>query len=63
MLGTVLSSTPTAMDSITSGGTTAISFLTTAFNAMTANPYLAVFLGVTMLGAGIGLFRKLRRGT
>lgn len=59
----VLSSTPTAMELITTGGTNAISFLTTAFNAMTSNVYLAVFLGVTMLGAGIGLFRKLRRGT
>ena len=63
MLGVILSSTPTAMGQITSGGTTAIEFMSTAFSTMTSNPYLAVFLGVTMLGAGIGLFRKLRRGT
>ncbi len=51
------------MDLITAGGTQAITFMSTAFTAMTNNPYLAVFLGVTMIGAGIGLFRKLRRGT
>lgn len=53
----------TPMELITAGATQAISFMTDAFSAMTGNVYLAVFLGVTMLGAGIGLFRKLRRGT
>ena len=53
----------TAMDSITTGASKAIEFMSTAFSTMTGNVYLAVFLGVTMLGAGIGLFRKLRRGT
>lgn len=51
------------MSNITAGATQAITFMTSAFEAMTGNVYLAVFLGVTMLGAGIGLFRKLRRGT
>ena len=51
------------MTAITAGATAAIEFMSTAFTTMTGNPYLAVFLGVTMLGAGIGLFRKLRRGT
>lgn len=50
------------MTAITQGATDAITFMTSAFSAMTGNVYLAVFLGVTMLGAGIGLFRKLRRG-
>ena len=50
------------MDLITAGGTQAVTFMTTAFTAMTSNVYLAVFLGVTMIGAGVGLFRKLRRG-
>ncbi len=59
----ILSAAATPMDSITSGGSKAISLMSTAFEAMTGNPYLAVFLGVTMIGAGIGLFRKLRRGT
>ena len=53
----------TSMDSIIAGGSQAITLMETAFSAMTGNPYLAVFLGVTMLGAAIGLFRKLRRGT
>ena len=51
------------LSAITQGATDAITFMTTAFTTMTGNVYLAVFLGVTMLGAGIGLFRKLRRGT
>lgn len=51
------------MTTITAGATQAIEFMTTAFEAMTGNVYLAVFLGVTMIGAGVGLFRKLRRGT
>lgn len=51
------------MEAIKAGGTAAIEFMTTAFTAMTSNVYLAVFLGVTMIGAGVGLFRKLRRGT
>lgn len=50
------------MELITAGGTQAVTFMTTAFTAMTNNVYLAVFLGVTMIGAGVGLFRKLRRG-
>lgn len=53
---------PTIMDLITAGATQAVTFMTQAWTAMTGNVYLAVFLGVTMLGAGIALFRKLRRG-
>lgn len=61
----VLTSTTggTGMSSITAGATQAITFMTTAFGAMTDNVYLAVFLGVTMIGAGVTLFRKLRRGS
>lgn len=53
----------TPMEAITAGGTAAVTFMETAFSAMTSNVYLAVFLGVTMIGAGVGLFRKLRKGT
>lgn len=60
---TVLSSTTGGMSSIQSAGSTAVGFMSTAFDAMTSNPYLVIFLAVTMIGAGVGLFRKLRRGT
>ena len=50
------------MELITAGATQATTFMSTAFTAITNNPYLAVFLGVTMLGSGIALFRKLRKG-
>lgn len=50
------------MTAITEGATQAITFMTQAFTAITGNVYLAVFLGVTMLGAGVTLFRKLRKG-
>lgn len=53
----------TGMDLIQTAATTAIGFMSTAFEAMTSNPYLAIFLGVTMIGAGVGVFRKLRKGT
>lgn len=52
----------TPLELIESGAAQAITFLSTAFNAMTGNVYLAVFLGVTMIGAGVTLFRKLRKG-
>ena len=54
--------TTTPMDAITAAATQAVTFMTSAFSAITSNAYLAVFLGVTMLGAGVTLFRKLRRG-
>lgn len=50
------------MTAISEGATQAITFMTQAFTAITGNVYLAVFLGVTMLGAGVTLFRKLRKG-
>lgn len=53
----------TGMEQIIAGGVQAVDFMETAFEAMTGNVYLAVFLGVTMIGAGVGLFRKLRKGT
>lgn len=55
--------TPTAMEAITAAAETAITFMTKAFTAMTANAYLVVFLGATMIGVGVSIFRKLRRGT
>lgn len=48
---------------ISQGATDAVTLLGTAWTAMTGNPYLCVFLGVTMLSAGILLFRRLRKGT
>lgn len=55
--------TPSAMDTITTAAETAIGFMTKAFTAMTGNAYLVVFLGATMIGVGVSIFRKLRRGT
>lgn len=50
------------MDAVTSAMTTATGFMTTAFNAMTSNGYLVVFLATTMIGVGVTVFRKLRKG-
>lgn len=50
------------LELIESGAAQAITFMSTAFSTMTGNVYLAVFLGVTMIGAGVTLFRKLRKG-
>lgn len=51
------------LEAIQGAVSVAIGFMQNAFEAMTNNAYLAVFLAVTMIGAGVGLFRKLRRGT
>jgi hypothetical protein len=54
--------TGTGMEAIKTAMTTAVSFMTSAFEAMTSNPYLVIFLAVTMIGVGVGVFRKLRKG-
>ena len=59
---TVLTDPATGMEAVTSAMTTATGFMTTVFNAMTGNGYLVVFLAVTMIGVGVTVFRKLRRG-
>lgn len=52
----------TGMEAVKTAMTTAVSFMTSAFDAMTANSYLVIFLAVTMIGVGVTVFRKLRRG-
>jgi Flp pilus assembly pilin Flp len=52
----------TGMEAVKGAMTTAVSFMTSAFDAMTANGYLVIFLAVTMIGVGVTVFRKLRRG-
>ena len=54
--------TATGMEAVKTAMTTAVSFMTSAFDAMTANGYLVIFLAVTMIGVGVTVFRKLRRG-
>ena len=52
----------TGMEAVKTAMTTAVTFMTSAFDAMTANGYLVIFLAVTMIGAGVTVFRKLRKG-
>lgn len=52
----------TGMEAVKTAMNTAVSFMTSAFDAMTANGYLVIFLAVTMIGVGVTVFRKLRRG-
>lgn len=52
----------TGMEAVKTAMTTAVSFMSSAFDAMTANGYLVIFLAVTMIGVGVTVFRKLRRG-
>ena len=58
----LLTDPATGMDAVKTAMTTAVSFMTSAFDAMTANGYLVIFLAVTMIGVGVTVFRKLRRG-
>ena len=50
------------LEAVKTAMTTAVSFMTSAFDAMTANGYLVIFLAVTMIGVGVTVFRKMRRG-
>ena len=52
----------TGMEAVKTAMTTAVGFMTSAFDAMTTNGYLVIFLAVTMIGVGVTVFRKLRRG-
>jgi Flp pilus assembly pilin Flp len=58
----ILTDPATGMEAVKTAMTTAVTFMTTAFDAMTANGYLVTFLAVTMIGVGVTVFRKLRRG-
>lgn len=58
----ILTDPATGMDAVKTAMTTAVTFMGTAFDAMTGNGYLVVFLAVTMIGVGVTVFRKLRRG-
>lgn len=58
----ILTDPATGMDAVKTSMTTAVTFMSTAFDAMTANGYLVIFLAVTMIGVGVTVFRKLRRG-
>ena len=58
----ILTDPATGMDAVKTAMTTAVSFMGAAFDAMTANGYLVIFLAVTMIGVGVTVFRKLRRG-
>lgn len=59
---TILTDPATSMDAVKTAMTSAVGFMTTAFEAMTGNAYLVTFLAVTMIGVGVTVFRKLRRG-
>lgn len=58
----ILTDPATGMDAVKTAMTSAVSFMGIAFDAMTQNGVLVVFLAVTMIGAGVTVFRKLRRG-
>lgn len=59
---TILTDPATGMDAVKTAMSTAVGFMSTAFDAMTSNAYLVIFLAVTMIGVGVTVFRKLRRG-
>lgn len=48
------------MDAIVSGISTVTSVVSQVFSAITSNPLLVFFLSVSVLGAGIGVFMRLK---
>lgn len=49
------------METIITGISTVTDAIGTVFTAMTSNAYIVFFLSASVLGTGIGMFRKLRR--
>ena len=49
------------MAAIISGISDVVTVLGTAFTAMTANDLLVFFISASVLGVGIGVFKRLRR--
>lgn len=49
--------------SITSGIPTVIEIFGQCWDLMLANPLIMVFVGTSLIGVGVGIFRKLRRAT
>ncbi len=47
---------------ITSGINTVIEVFGQCWDLMLANPLIMVFVGSSLIGVGIGVFRKLKRG-
>lgn len=48
------------METITAAMSTVTELVGTVFTAMTANAYLTVILAASLLGLGIGVFKRLR---
>jgi hypothetical protein len=49
------------MSDIITGIADVVSVLGSAFGALTANPLLVFFISASVLGVGIGVFKRLRR--
>lgn len=47
--------------SITSGLSTVTSVFGEVWSLMTGNPLIMVFVGASLIGVGVGVFRKLRK--
>ena len=61
----ILQETPTpttdALTTILEGTGTLTTLVGDVFDLLTANPLLSLFLAASLVGLGIGLFRRLRR--
>lgn len=55
--------TPTGMEAILAGTSTLTTLVGDVFTLMTANPLLTLFLASSVIGIGIGLFRRLRKAS
>lgn len=51
----------TMPEAITSGVTSAVSLVGTAFSAITGNTVLCVFLGAALVKVGMSIFRSMKR--
>ena len=51
------------LDTVVASTGTITSLMTAVWNMMTSNPLLTLFLGVSLLGVGIAVFKKIRGAT
>ena len=58
-----MDTTTTGMAAILASMTTITDLVTSVWELMTSNPLLSLFLAASLLGVGVGVFRKIKRAS
>lgn len=60
MKGALLQTAVTGMEAVTAAFTTVTELVTTAWEMMTSNAYLTVFLAASLLGVGLAVLSEIK---